>query len=161
MILNISLRMGVDKKPVSLLLRYSNPRHLNWIPFMWTSSKKSPSVILQEGLLCSGGQAGGLSNFRVSVCGYIRVYLAIYGPEINGGFGLEGKSEKPKAVCGLARTNYGGLRNMRPPTIDPLIRGRIYRSYVPLGTTKKVEGEGGVQENFCFANFAILESAPS
>ena len=43
------------------------------------------------------------------VCGYIRIYLAVYGPEIIGGFGLEEKSrQKKKAVCGLGRTNYGG-----------------------------------------------------
>ena len=24
-----------------------------------------------------------------------------------------------KAVCGQGRTNYGGLRNVRPPIIDP------------------------------------------
>ena len=53
----------------------------------------------------------------MSVCGYIHIYLAVYDPEIIGGFGLEGK---PKAVCGLGRTNYGGLRNVRPPIIDPL-----------------------------------------
>ena len=52
----------------------------------------------------------------MSVGGYIRICLAVYGPEIIGGFGLE---EKTKAVCGLGRTNYGGLRNVRPPIIDP------------------------------------------
>ena len=41
------------------------------------------------------------------------MYLAVYGPEIIGGFGLDEKNEK--AVCGLGRTNYDGLRNMRPP----------------------------------------------
>ena len=41
--------------------------------------------------------------------GYIRVYQAVYGPEIIGGFGLKEKSrQKTKAVCGLGRTNYGG-----------------------------------------------------
>ena len=56
----------------------------------------------------------------MSVGRYIRIYLAVYGPEIIGGFGLEEKSQKTKAVCGLGRTNYGGLRNVRPPIIDPL-----------------------------------------
>ena len=44
------------------------------------------------------------------VCGYIRIYLAVYGPEISDGFGLE---EKTKVVCDLGGTNYGGLRNVR------------------------------------------------
>ena len=35
-------------------------------------------------------------------------------------FGLEEKGQKAKAVCGLQRTNYGGLQNVRPPIIDPL-----------------------------------------
>ena len=52
--------------------------------------------------------------------GYIRIYLAVQGPETKGGFGLEEKSQKTKAVCDLGRTNYGGLRNVRPPIIDPL-----------------------------------------
>ena len=52
------------------------------------------------------------------VCGYIRIYLTVYGPDIIGGFGLEEKSQKTKAVCGLGRTNYGGLWNVRPPIID-------------------------------------------
>ena len=54
------------------------------------------------------------------VCGYIRIYLAVYGPEIIGGFSLEENSQKTKAVGGLGRTNYGGLRNLRTPMIDPL-----------------------------------------
>ena len=58
----------------------------------------------------------------MSVCGYIRIYLVVYGPEIIGGFGLEENSQKTKAVGGLGRTNYGGLRNLRPPMIDPLNR---------------------------------------
>ena len=37
-----------------------------------------------------------------------------------GGFGLEEKSKKTKVVCGLRITNYGGLRNVRPPIIDPI-----------------------------------------
>ena len=52
----------------------------------------------------------------MSVCGYIRIYLAVYSLENKGGFGLE---EKTKAVCGLGRTNYDGLRNVRLPIIDP------------------------------------------
>ena len=47
----------------------------------------------------------------MSVCGYIRIYLGVYGPENNGGFGLE---EKTKEVCSIARTNYGGFLNVRP-----------------------------------------------
>ena len=49
------------------------------------------------------------------------LYLAVYGSEIIGGFGLEEESQNTKVVCGLGRTNYGGLRNVRPPIIDPLI----------------------------------------
>ena len=46
----------------------------------------------------------------MSVCGYIGTYLAVYGPQIIGGFGLKEKSPKRKpfavweeqttAVCG-------------------------------------------------------------
>ena len=44
----------------------------------------------------------------------IRIYLAVYGPEIIGGFGLdEKKVKKTKAVCGLGRKNY-----VQPPIID-------------------------------------------
>ena len=57
----------------------------------------------------------------MSVDGYIRIYLAVYGSEIIGGCGFEGKkSQKTKAVCGLGRKNYGRLRNVRPSIIDPL-----------------------------------------
>ena len=49
---------------------------------------------LQGALLYSGG----LSHVLVSVGGYIRIYLPVYGPEIIGGFGLEEKSQKAKAV---------------------------------------------------------------
>ena len=38
------------------------------------------------------------------------------GPESKGGFNLE---EKTKEVCGVRRTNYGGLWNVRPPITDP------------------------------------------
>ena len=56
----------------------------------------------------------------MSICGYIRIYLAVYGQEIIGGFGLEEKSKKKtKVVCGLGRTIYDGLRNVGPPIIDP------------------------------------------
>ena len=34
-------------------------------------------------------------------------------------FGLQEKSKNMEAVCGLGRTNYGGLQNVRPPIIDP------------------------------------------
>ena len=34
---------------------------------------------------------------------------------------FEEMSEKTKVVCGLGRTNCGGLRNARPPIIDPQI----------------------------------------
>ena len=65
-------------------------------------------------------RSGGLSHLWVSIGGYIRIYLTVYGPEIIiGGFGLEEKSQKRKAVCGQGRTNYGGLWNVRPPIIDP------------------------------------------
>ena len=55
----------------------------------------------------------------MSVGRYIHISLAFYGPEIIGGFGLEEKSQKTKVVCGLGRTNYGSLQNVRPPIIDP------------------------------------------
>ena len=44
----------------------------------------------------------------------IRIYLGVCGPEIIGGFGLDEKGKKTKAVCGLGRINY-----VRPPIIDP------------------------------------------
>ena len=47
-------------------------------------------------------------------------YRAVYGPEIIGAFGLEDKKRETKVVCSLGRTNYGGLRNVQPPIIDPL-----------------------------------------
>ena len=56
----------------------------------------------------------------MSVCGYIHIYLAVYGPEIIGGFSLEEKGQKTKVVCSLGRTNYGGLQNVQTPIIDPL-----------------------------------------
>ena len=73
---------------------------------------------LLQGLLYSIilWRSGCLSHFcRVSISGYIRTHLAVYGPEIIGGFGLENKSKKTKAVCGLGRTNHGGFRKVRPP----------------------------------------------
>ena len=39
-------------------------------------------------------RSGGLSQFLVSVCGYIRICLAVYGSELIGGFGVEEKSQK-------------------------------------------------------------------
>ena len=63
----------------------------------------------------------------MSVSEYIRIYLAVYGPEIIGGFGLEEKSQKTKAVFGLGRTKYGGLRNERP-TIKAKKYGQHFRS---------------------------------
>ena len=41
----------------------------------------------------------------MSVCGNIRIYLAVYVPEIIDGFGLEEKSQKTKAVQMLSRNN--------------------------------------------------------
>ena len=61
----------------------------------------------------------------MSVGRYIRIYLAVDGPEIISGYGLEEKSQKRKAFCFLGRTNYGGLRNVRLPVLDP-----------PLGSEK-------------------------
>ena len=43
-------------------------------------------------------RSGGLSTISMSVCGYIRIYLAVYGPEIIDGFVLE---EKVKNGNGL------------------------------------------------------------
>ena len=60
-----------------------------------------------------------------SVGGYIRIYLVVYGPENKGDFGFEGK---PKAICGLGRTNYGGLWNVRPPIIDTLTSPVVFLS---------------------------------
>ena len=56
----------------------------------------------------------------MSVGGYNCIYLAVYVPEIINSFGHEETSQKMKEVCGLGRRNYGGLRNVRPPIIDPL-----------------------------------------
>ena len=67
--------------------------------------------------------------------GYIRIYLAVYGQEIIGAFGLKEKSQNTKAVCGLGRTNYGGLRNLRPPIIDPLNRTAVVKEWL-LTTTQ-------------------------
>ena len=62
--------------------------------------------------------APGLSQFLSIGWRVHCIYLAVYGPETKGGFGLE---EKTKAVCSLGRkTGYGGLRNVRPPVIDLL-----------------------------------------
>ena len=56
----------------------------------------------------------------MTVCGYIRIYLAVYGPEIIGGYGLdEKKNESSLMSRNTGRTNYNSLRNVRPPTIDP------------------------------------------
>ena len=60
----------------------------------------------------------------MSVGGYIRIYLAVYGPEIIGGFGFEEKSKKKKK-------NESGLRSRKnklwrfaecatPPITHPL-----------------------------------------
>ena len=43
-------------------------------------------------------------------------YVAVHGPEIKRGFGLE---ENTKAGWGLGGTHYGGLQNVRSPIIDP------------------------------------------
>ena len=48
----------------------------------------------------------------MSVGGYIHIYLAVYGPEIIGGFGLEEKSQKTKAVCSLLEEDFYSLRNV-------------------------------------------------
>ena len=48
------------------------------------------------------------------------IYLVVNGPEIIGGFGLEEKSKKTKAVYCLGRTNYGGFGNVETPIIDTL-----------------------------------------
>ena len=46
----------------------------------------------------------------MSVCGYICIYLAVYGPENKGDFGLEKRKRKPFAE-----------QNLRPPIIDPYV----------------------------------------
>ena len=96
-------------------LRCGNPiRGWSFITVRGTTSLRG-SIILRL--------SGSLSHFLVLVGGYIHIYLVVYGPEIIGSLGLEEKSQniknKTKAVCGLGRTNYGGLRNVRPPVIDP------------------------------------------
>ena len=62
----------------------------------------------------------------MSVCGYIRIYLAVYD---NGGFGLK---RKP-----FGRTNYGGLRNVRLPIIDPphCVRVKLVCTYTIISKT--------------------------
>ena len=64
-------------------------------------SLEGPSVIL---------------SLECLVCRYIHIYLAVYGPENQGGFSLDEK----QVVCGLGRTNFGGLWNVQCPIIDPL-----------------------------------------
>ena len=32
-----------------------------------------------------------------------------------------------KAVCGLGRTNYGGLRNVRPPLLHTLFGWKLFK----------------------------------
>ena len=77
-------------------------------------------------------QSGGLSQFGVSICGYIHIYLAVHSPEIIGGFNLEGKSPKLKAVCGLTySTNYGSLWNVRPSILD-------LHDGMPVSLTEKI-----------------------
>ena len=47
--------------------------------------------------------------------------LVVNCPETKGDFRLEEKTNL-KAVCGLGRTNYGGLQNaLVHPIIDPLL----------------------------------------
>ena len=55
----------------------------------------------------------------MSVGGYICIYLAVYCPEIIGGFAIEEKRKKTEVVCGLGRRNYGRFLNVHPPIIDP------------------------------------------
>ena len=62
-----------------------------------------------------------LNQFSVSGLRARLYFLTVYGQEIvarSGGFGL---NEKTKAVCGLARAKFRGLRDVRLPTIhvDP------------------------------------------
>ena len=61
-------------------------------------------------------RSGGFVILECQFGGTVRIYLAVYGPKIIGGFGLE---EITKAVCGLGRTNYGSLRSVRPPNNRP------------------------------------------
>ena len=65
---------------------------------------------------------------------YILIYLAVYGPEIIDGFGLETEKSKikTKAVCSLGRTNYGSLRNVQPPTVDPQNWGLLCKWYMSI-----------------------------
>ena len=73
----------------------------------------------------------------MSVCGYIRLYLAVVSPENKGSFGLE---EKMKSVCALGKTNYSGLRNVRPPIIDPHLQTYAKTTSSPHALTAKDEG---------------------
>ena len=73
--------------------------------------------------------SGCLSQFWVSVCGYIPIYLAVYGPETKGSFGLE---EKTKEVSGVRRTNFGGLWNVRSPIIDSHVMYIYVHNYYTL-----------------------------
>ena len=53
----------------------------------------------------------------MSVCGYICIIWRFTVQKIRL---VSVLSKKTTAVCGLGRTNYGSLRNVPPPIIDPL-----------------------------------------
>ena len=55
----------------------------------------------------------------MSVGGYISIYLAVYDPEITGGFGLEEKSQKTKAVCGSRKNKLWRFAECATPYNRP------------------------------------------
>ena len=70
------------------------------------------ALLLDWGLLYSGGLAvEAIFDRRFAATVNIRIYLAVYGPEISVASVLTKKDQKTKVVCGLGRSNY--------PIIDP------------------------------------------
>ena len=111
-------------------------RNLKW--HLLTLSKSINQSILKQRKMCGVGFVQCLFNllyyaiwgsvilwrFKPFLSVSLRVYSYLFGGLRSRNywrFRSGGKSKKTKAFCGLGRTNYGGLRNVRPPIIDPLI----------------------------------------
>ena len=82
----------------------------------------------------------------MSVGGYIRIYLAVYGPEIILAISvLRKKSQKTKVICSLGRANHGGLRNLQPPIIGPHFTwSRAFHICCDIGTSEIDNAPGDV-----------------
>ena len=74
----------------------------------------------------------------MSVGGYIGIYLAVYGPEMIGGFGLEEKRQKTKAVCG--KDKLWRFAECAIPILDPL----KYRTISSFTRVPYLTGENDV-----------------